>query len=300
MLDGWQAGLVAVVVAGAAVALTAPRAVEPRELPAPIVDERSLAETARADDERAALAEQQGLNPDVREVGTELRQYNAAAAERREADLVASRRRLLAAVAKALEGRERELLAMRAYQTRRFLEELRAWQQTGTASRELIELGGDFVETMLRNGWCDGSERRLLADDRVLRIFFKQRWNSVTGADAGVFALTRDEDRLRLAFFLQRPWVDREEPPPSTPIERVRWEASRNRKRLTTIDRLAQIDPSYPADLARGVVLYRTNQLPGAAEAFRRQLERSGEGPYVLRARNYLKATLERMSAAQL
>jgi hypothetical protein len=298
MLDGWQAGLLAVVVAGAAVALAAPRAVEPSDLPEPIVAPRALEAILRLDEERAALGAEQGLDADVRLVGTELRQYNRAAFEGKEADIVAARRRLLEATGKALVSHERELLVLRAYQTRQFLAALRSWQQTGENDDEIVELGGDFVATVLRNGWCEGADRRLVPDEMVLRVFFKQRWNSVTGADAGAFALTKDEHQLRLAFFLRHPWIDREEPTPTTPIDRLRWEANRNRNRLTTIDRLAELDPSYPADLARGVVLHRTGQLPGAAEAFRRQLERAEDGPYVLRARNYLKATLERMNVA--
>ena len=41
---------------------------------------------------------------------------------------------------------------------------------------------------------------------------------------------------------------------------------------MKKIEELAALDPSYPADLARGVVLYRLARYPAAVEKFRRHL----------------------------
>jgi len=241
------------------------------------------------------MAEARVLDVDVRAVGSEIRRYNSAAARRQDEQLAAARARVVAAFARALRGGESELLALRAYQLRRFLAELGQWQRSGVASEELEQIGGDFLAALRRNGWSEGQERRLVAGEIVLRVLFKKRWNDVTGANAGAFALSLDEERVRHGFFLERPWVERDEPAPRTPLDELRREALRSQARLATIDRLGRLDPRYPADLAHGVVLYRLQRFVPAADAFRRQLERSPGGPYALRAQNYLKAALDRM-----
>ena len=293
-LDGWQAGALTLLMAGSAVALGVPRAVEPREIPAPMLDAAAIGAGMARDDGLARQAETQVLDVDVRAVGTEVRLYNVLAAEHRDQDLALARRRLLEATARALQGREAELLALRAYQMREFIVELRAWQRSGVQSRALRELGGDFLSAMQRNGWCEGPERTLLLDERVLRVLYKKRWNDITGADAGAFALGLEEERLRFGFFLRHPWVERGSPGMQGPVDELRWRTERERARLISIDKLGQIDPSYPADLARGVVLYRLQLFAPAAQAFRRHLERSADGPYTLYAQNYLKAALDR------
>jgi len=64
--------------------------------------------------------------------------------------------------------------------------------------------------------------------------------------------------------------------------------------RLKKLDELAAVDPSFPVHLARGVVLYQLQRYPLAVEAFRRHLERAPDGPFTLRAQNYLRAALGR------
>ena len=293
-LDGWQAGVLTLLLAGSSVALAVPRAVEPSEIPSPMLDATALRAGMAHDDELAKQAETQVLDVDVRAVGTEVRLYNVLAAEHRDQDVALARRRLLEATARALHGREAELLALRAYQMREFIVELRAWQRSGIESAALRELGGDFLPAMQRNGWCDGPERTLRLDERVLRVLYKKRWNDITGADAGVFALGREEERLRFGFFLRHPWVERGSSGMQGPLDEQRWRTARDRARLSSIDKLAQVDPSYPAELARGVVLYRLQLYAPAAQAFRRHLERAADGPYTLYAQNYLKAALDR------
>jgi hypothetical protein len=280
--------------AGSAIVLAVPRAVEPQELPRPLVDGRALTATIEQDDALARLAESTLLDVDVRAVGTELRRYNAAAARKLDDEVVQSRGKLMTATIRALARSQRELLALRAYQTKRFVAELRQWQSSGVVSEELEQLGGDFLVAMRRNGWCRGAERELVLDERILRIVYKKRWNDLTGAAEGPFALTLEEDRLRFSFFLGHPWVERDEPPSQSPIDRLQAEARSNRARLATIDRLERVDPSYPANLARGVVLYGMRQFAASADAFRRELDRTPDGPYRLRAQNYLKAALDR------
>jgi TolA-binding protein len=60
--------------------------------------------------------------------------------------------------------------------------------------------------------------------------------------------------------------------------------------RLERIARLAQIDPSYPTEYARGVVSYRRGDFGASAQAFRAWLRDHPDGPLALRAQNYLRA----------
>ncbi len=291
-LDGWQAGAALLLLAGSAVFLVVPRAVEPTDLPLPMVDQQSWRETAAQDDSWARAAQRDGLDFDIRMVGKEFRAYNFAAAAGQEQEFVQARRRLMRATARALRRSEAELLKLRAYQLREFIAELRPWQRSGKVSSELIQLGGDILQMLRRNRWCRGSGRELLADERVLRVIYKKRWNDVTGATGGPFVLTRDEERIRYTFLLRYP-------PSKQRIARGRVDerlntVRDNQMRLRTIDKLAAVDPSYPAELARGVVLYWLGSYALAMGAFRRHLEAFPDGQYALRATNYLKATLDR------
>jgi hypothetical protein len=67
---------------------------------------------------------------------------------------------------------------------------------------------------------------------------------------------------------------------------------------MRKIEELAAVDPSYPADLARGVVLYGLHRYAASTELFRRHLDVHPDGPFTLRAQNYLKASLARAAEA--
>jgi hypothetical protein len=62
--------------------------------------------------------------------------------------------------------------------------------------------------------------------------------------------------------------------------------------RLKKIEELRALDPAYPADLARGIVFYRLHRYPQAVEALRKHLEDHPDGPWAVRAENYLRAAL--------
>jgi hypothetical protein len=65
-----------------------------------------------------------------------------------------------------------------------------------------------------------------------------------------------------------------------------------DRTALLAVAALERLDPSYPAALARGVLLYGSGAKAAAADAFRDQLSRREDGPFRLRARNHLLAAL--------
>jgi tetratricopeptide (TPR) repeat protein len=292
-LDGWQAGALVLLLAGSAIVLAAPRAVAPEELPAPTIDRRALAAVLARDERLARAAEETPLDVDVRALGREIRAYNLAAAAGHRQELAEARARVARAVTVALRHDAEPLLALRAYQSLRFVEEVQRWQRDGQASDELRALGGDFVDMLEQSRWCVANRRELVIDDGLLRVLFKTRWNDITSLHEAPFALELDEDRARYGLLLRHPFV-REGNVLGGRLEQALAQARRNEASLRIIDRLAQRDPSYPADLARGVSAYRMGRFGLAVEHFRRHLERQPDGPHTLRVQNYLKAALDR------
>ncbi|MSP26254.1 MAG: hypothetical protein EXR75_14085 [Myxococcales bacterium] len=288
--DGWQPGLFVVVLAALVLLLSLPRAAEPLRTPAPRIDDDALTATMRADEALARGAIEVALDVDVRALGRELRAYNEASLGDDEDAFAAARVRASDAANRAAAHPD-DLRALRAFQMMRFLFEFASWRQTGVESAELGALSGDFIATMARNRWCVGSTRELFVTDDELRVLFKKRWNVVAGFVGADMALTVDEDRLRLGFLLEHPFHSE-----ITSMTQDRGLTARvlMPQQLRTIERLAELDVDYPADLARGVVLYRTEQFAPATNAFRDHLELRPDGPYTLRARNYLKAALDR------
>jgi tetratricopeptide (TPR) repeat protein len=282
------------VLAGSAIILGLPRAVQPELLPEVVVDRAALAAIAARDAALASQAEETRLDVDIRAVGTEFRAYNRAAAEDDETRLAEVRDRISRVAVTAIKLSPEALATLRAYQLERFLVEVARWQKDGTVSDELLELSGDFVDALRRNRWCHGKERELIADEHVLRVLWKKRWNDVTGVRGPLFDLSVDEDRLRYGFLVQHPFQRRSDVlhPGFTPKAE---ELYAQKARLGAIERLSQIDPSYPAHVARGVVLYRMGNYAEAAEAFRLHLFANPDGPYTLLVNNYLKAALDRV-----
>lgn len=294
---GWQPGLLLLLIAGGAILLVTPRAVEPVDYPEPHIDMAALERGMAEDDALAREASRVELDVDVRALGRELRDYNLAAVKAEEDEALArdefarARARVSAAALKVgLFGEQ--LRELRAYQLARFLEELRAWQATGDASDELRAMSGDFIDTLNRNRWCWPGSRELVPGERELRVLFKKRWNSLVGAQGDVLALTLDEERVRLGFLLLHPFIHNE-PAARGITERSALERLTAASRMQMIEKLAVLDPAYPAELARSVVFYRTGQFQPATQALRKHLEAHPNGPYALRARNYLKAALD-------
>lgn len=289
-LDGWQAGVIVVAIAGSAILLAVPRAVAPEHAPAPQIDWPELAAVESEDDRLAVRAQTETLDVDVRAVGSEFRTYNRAVKTRDEAAFAASRYAVVDATRKALRLGVEQLRALRAYQTARFVGELRRWEETGEESEELVELSGDFVDTLKRNAWCEPEhDRKLVMSDHVLRTLFKKRWNDIAGVRGDGFDLTLDEDRVRHGFLIRYPFRSHFD------VRQARIDDSANEKRrLSSVDRLGERDPSYPVLVARGVVHYQSGSYARAAAAFRAYLDGSPDGPYTLRVRNYLKASLDR------
>ncbi len=286
-LEGWQPGVLAVFVAGMAAALAVPRPVAPVDIPEPFLDPIALERVAREDRALADAAERTPLDTDVRALGSALRAYNLAEVSGDPGALALERRNVAEAAALAVAQGEAAVTRLRAYQLRSFLREVRRWEETGEETDELRELGGTFISGAQKSGWIEG--RHLLPDATVRAVRFKKRWMELGMVHGRALDVTPPESIALYRFLLRSPPLEGDAPNKAAELRRV-YQAEHYR--LKKIDELHTLDPAYPVDLGRGVVLYRLHSYPMAVEAFRRHLEAHPDGPYTLRAQNYLRAAL--------
>ena len=288
--EGWQPGLVAVVLAAIVALLAVPRSIESMELPVPVADVQQLQRTMRADDDAARSVVKNPLDTDVRALGSLMRAFGKADAARDEAMLVQLNSRIFPAVVVARNQGDASLVALRAFQMQQFLREVRRFVVTGQTSDELVELGAAFGDVLLRSGWCIGSPPyTMLMPEQVLRVVYKRRWNEITGLSGPPFEPTIDEKRVFLAFLLRHPprAGDRLPSSPSPGFDGAYL--------LRKVEEVAAVDPSYPQLFARGIVQFRKGDFRRAAESFATHLDTSPDGPWALRAQNHLRAALEQV-----
>jgi len=279
-LDGWELALVTVTMALLAAVLALPRPVEPHHLPEPELDPRRVADMARTEAERAQRVRDTPLPYGIRATGEAFRAVGAATF-RNDEDVTETLTKLTRTARVALSEHGPEaLLNLRAIQCELFLAALGAWEATGIVDAELVELGGTFLGKARSSQWLDDSGR--LALKRHERsILFRVRWGLLTGlGKAHPFKPTLAEWRVYYAFLLRHP----EAPTRGSSGARVD-------QQLAYVNALARVDPSYPADYARGVLLYRGGRHTEAARAFGRHLQLHPNGPWTLRARNFWLAT---------
>lgn len=285
--------------------LMLPRAAAPGDVPLPAVDAAALERAESADDALATRAATDRLSADVRAAGEAIRAFNAwEAKDDPDAPFTDARAAVDGKVATAwrVDGAT-GLVALRAAQLSRFLVEVRAFERTGEVSAELDALAGAFLRSMRVVGWLDG--RTLAMDEHALRAAFKLKWNTTANVDTRPeLALSLDEIRALYTFYLSHPHP--------TETSRFSIEAARRTARtqadcdalaegqrmaaeqwrVEKIDKLAKIDPSYPAAYARGIGQYRAGRYQASVRAFEEWLDAHPDGPYALRARNYQRAAM--------
>ena len=292
-LEGWQAGLVVIVVAVLVVLVVVPRPVLPDEIPLPVPSPAALDAQMRQDAERARAAEREPLPFHVRAIGDAFRQLGMASAGG-QADQV---RRLQFAVEQKVRQYRLDpalLLRLRAYQSEVFLRELAVYEQTGVESQALRAVGGDFLQTARSAGWIRSRRGRphLIASEEVRFVLFRKRWNEVLGLQEPPFAVSLDEERAFHRFLFEHPIV--RVPNSHRNNKRARCRAA-NEYLLKRVDAYGRIDREYPAEYAKGVLLLRMGKHQAASLPLLRFLERKPDGPYALRARNALRHAHERM-----
>ncbi len=290
-----------------AIALMMPRAVPPEDIPLPQIDGRALSAVRKDDGERAATARTTRLSSDVLAVGSALRALNKALVRNAAPEEIgAARTTIEHAFANVAGGRAEAadaLRTLRAVQVEAFLAEVDRFEQTGSPTEELEELGGAFVDRMAAAGWLRNG--KILLDEAARRAAYKLVWNAQVGADrVPELALVIDEERALYTFYLTHPHAPE--------AQRLAYENMRRNAgaedgctrairmenedieqwRLEKIRRLGELDPSYPLGFAVGVAQYRAGRYDLAIESFRTWLAAHPDGPLALRARNHLKAAL--------
>jgi hypothetical protein len=263
-----------------ALALALPRRSTPDVLPLPTLDRAERNRDSSRDRERARAVLHDPLPFDVRAVGEAIRRYGRAEAEhdeqRRGSELLSVRR--LFEVARRRYGSE-PLLRLRAIQSELFERALEVWRKDGSASADLIELGGAFLITAQRFGWIE-SPHRLVFDEDESRVLFEMRWTGLEGAlELEPLTPSLEDWRIQSRALLRHPQT------PAAPPDLA--EDARNRARLQIVNALAKRDNAYPAELARAVLYSRLGDFARAHDAIRSHLAAHPDGPWTLRARNY-------------
>jgi hypothetical protein len=285
-------------------ALMLPRGAIPDRVPLPELDDRVIESEIRADADRADRARQTPLSQDVRALGSAIRTFNTLEAEdARDVELSDARAQIertrLLVVDK---GKDLELLALRAVQMEGFLVEVERFERTRTESKELEALGGTFIRRMKKVGWCEG--KSVVLTDIERRAAFKSAWNTLIEVDKmEAFQLSTMETRALYTLYFTHPHAPEPQRAALT-LARAAAKDEATCKRiddgehagqqawlLTKLGEYGKIDPGYPLLLARGVALYQRRQYADAAHSFSLWLDAHPDGPWTLRARNYLRAS---------
>jgi hypothetical protein len=282
-------------------ALVLPRSVAPDEIPGPVIDGERLSRVFADDDARAARVAKAPLPSPVRNMGSAFRAFNAAeAAHADEGTLAQAKNDIVAAVRQVSDADIEALLDLRAFQAQAFVTEVRRFEKTGEVSDELKQLGGTFIESMQKVGWCDG--RRVVMPESALRVAFKLTWNHMLLLDR--LAPTLDEQRVLYAFYLAHPHVgEADRARVATALASAHDRAAIERATqlrdkatagwlLGKIGELSAIDSGYPAELARAAALFMKHDYRGSAALYEAWIDLHPGGPWSLRARNHLRAAL--------
>ena len=283
-------------------ALLLPRRSAPESVPLPVADRAALAVVVAGDSALAERARREPLPGAVRALGSAIRAFHTLEAADSEArELFDARRAVDTALVDVLRGGVEPLLALRAVQLEGFLGEVRRFDATGERSPELDALAGAFVRSLTQDGWCDG--HTVAPAPMVLRVMFKHMWNAFLGLEARPeLRPTLDEERALYAFYLSHAHPSKTMREAITAARRGARDArscaaldeaeraATESWRLEHIGRLASIDPSYPADYARGVANFRRGDYGASVTAFQSWLQAHPDGPLYLRAQNFLRA----------
>lgn len=293
--EGWQAGLVVILVSALVVLVVVPRPVLPDEIPLPSPSPAALRAEMKRDAERARAAEHEELPFEVRAIGDAFRRLGAASAAGQAEDV----RRFRFSIGQMIRQHRPDpglLLRLRAYQTEVFLQALADYERKGVESEDLREVGGDFLQAAWSAGWMRTQRQRprLIADEPVRFVLYRKRWNEVMGLDEPPFAVSLDEERAFHRFLFAHPVV--RVPDVRRLDTRARCRAA-NEYLLKRVDAYAPIDREYPSEYARGILLLRLGRHEAAAQPLLRFVERNPDGPYTLRARNALRHAHDRMHA---
>ncbi len=170
-----------------------------------------------------------------------------------------------------------ELLDLRALQTELFLRAVREFESTGSPQVELEELGGQFA-LAAQSSWLS-DQHRLLLDNDQLRILFRIHWGRATGLSAHPsFAPDLEELKRYYSLHLRFPHSAQENDFHSAVLTQ-----------LKVVKALGEVDPSYPAKLATGILQLKVGLAIAAEESLRSYLDSAPDGPWSQVAQNCLR-----------
>jgi hypothetical protein len=291
ILEGWQAGAVAVFVAAVVTAVIVPRSAPPHGIPPSSLTPNELDRARIRSFQLAQPAARHELphavellSARLRALGTAEANGDSAAVAKWAGELDDSARRLLAT-------NLQDLVALRAFLAREFAANYLQHLKRANSSPALKELGGATLAEMERNGWLQSLEDAPSNADVVLIGLFNRRFNLMVAPEGSALSLDPIEERAVLDFLIAHP--------PLSNLAGSRAEANSGRGKyvIAQIESLAKLEPSYPAPFAKGIVYYEMGQFDSAANAFDAYLERNPNGPHRLRAVNFLKASVEEANA---
>jgi hypothetical protein len=272
-LEGWPVGLAIVSAAALSALLVVPRSVEPVWVPPPLVDRIEQRLAAEREAARRASA-RSGLSLELRSVGEAFRRYGRASFDAQGSpDPARAQLIRLALVAIEREGNE-ALLSLRALQTELFVQAILASSDL-EPTRERVELGGTLFARGRQRSWFTPPTA---ATPDELAALFRVYWADALDLRRHPFAPTLNEWRVYYRFLLGQPSPEGEERDQDLQLK------------LGYVGALARHDPDYPAHLARGVLMYQRGSVPEAAAELEAHLQQHPDGPWTLRAKNYLAA----------
>ncbi|MBK8939302.1 MAG: hypothetical protein IPM79_17170 [Polyangiaceae bacterium] len=286
-LEGWQVGVLVVLIVATTAAVLVPRSAVPEAVPLPRASSGEIRAARRANEQAAIAFATGGASEPVERIGATLRAIGRAEWDGDEAALARGMAELARGIARATAENDVDgLVLLRTYQAELFARAYCDYLRTGSVADDLIELGGAAVREFSDNGWLTPGSRVPAHVDLLLSALYKRRFERLVAKGHPALAPHPVEERLLLGYLLEHP-----------PPDRLLSEGagtSATRFMLSRIDEISALDPSYPAAYARGVVLFKTKDYELAALSFDDFLHSSADGPYRLRAVNYLKASLER------
>jgi tetratricopeptide (TPR) repeat protein len=169
------------------------------------------------------------------------------------------------------------MLELRAIQTELFVQALDTYERTAIANDDLKALGGDVLEVVKARRLIRAIPNRPKTTYRVLlepderRAIFLLRWTELAGlTQSAPFRLAPSWVILGSDFRLRPKLVEL------------------GSAELKVIERLGEADPTYPAALAKGLLLTRLGAYDAAAASFREFLAQAPDAPYRQRAKNHL------------
>ena len=266
-------------------AVMVPRSADPSGLPPSEIDAQTLA-AARTEAARAHAAAQAFELPNsARLLDARVKALGRAEAANDGRAMDHLRVLIFEAAQQALHEKPEAVGAVRDLQAARFRELYLERMRGGGESEELTALAGSILQQFDENRWLSKPSDIDGKTDILLEGFHKRRFAKVLDTDAPALLPSRAEEHVVLGFLLLHP------PKPRIEDGNVGGDGT-GPFLLRRIDDLAKLEPSYPATYAKGIVLFNMGHFEASASAFDAFLQQ-GDGPYRLRAVNYLKSAVE-------